>query len=409
MESNTQLQLTQPQSIGLLDFDPNFFKETITRLETFKAIIMEVFKEGYHYGVIPGCKKPSLYLPGAELVCRGFKLLDKYDEIATIEDWDKGFFYYKVRCRLIVPEVNVQVTEGLGSCNSRENKYLYRWVGKKDIPPGVSESTLEKVEKDGQYGKYFMYKIENTNSCDLANTIMKMAKKRALVDAAKSIAGLSDIFTQDVEDLSYTMEPQSQKKNNGNGNGKSKETQQHNGVSKKAVELVKASVEFFGHPDLKEYVKNNYKTTSSKEFKDYFYNKATDAEIKAFENFLEGLKTKKAEQEALEYDEQVRKELQTEDQRKYFHKLCNDLAFDRHIYLEFAREKAGRKYLSTTKELTRAEMDIVISALEEKLQAPPDDYSSSLADEFCKDLTEEEAKAINDANRELAMNDEIPF
>ena len=35
----------------------------------------------------------------------------------------------------------------------------------------------------------------------IANTILKMAKKRAYVDAALSVASLSDIFTQDLEDM----------------------------------------------------------------------------------------------------------------------------------------------------------------------------------------------------------------
>jgi hypothetical protein len=38
----------------------------------------------------------------------------------------------------------------------------------------------------------------------MANTVLKMAKKRALVDAVLTVLGASDIFTQDIED----MEPQ---------------------------------------------------------------------------------------------------------------------------------------------------------------------------------------------------------
>mgnify|MGYP000877815024 FL=1 len=395
---NTQLA-TIEQTNSILNFNPTLFQETLTRLETFKAIIMNTFKEDYHYGKIPGCPKPSLFLPGAELVCRGFQLLDEYEELAVIEDWEKGFFYYKIRCKLFIPGQNIQVTTGMGSCNSKENKYLYRWVGKKDIPQGVSESTLEKVEKEGQYGKYFMYKIVNTNSCELANTILKMAKKRALVDASKSIAGLSDIFTQDIEDLSINeVEEKPHKGKNGNGKTNTPPPPQEKTVSKKAVDLVKASVEFFKTPELKEYIKANYKTASSTEFKDYFYNKATDAEINAYEVFLNSLKAKKAEN------------AQTEDQRKHFHKLCNELAFDRQIYLEFAREKSGKKYLSTTSELTRQEMDIVISALEEKLQAPPEDNSSSMADEF-ENYEKEQAEASKylEEAKTMAMNDKVPF
>ena len=35
----------------------------------------------------------------------------------------------------------------------------------------------------------------------LANTVLKMAKKRAQVDAVLTVASLSEIFTQDMEDF----------------------------------------------------------------------------------------------------------------------------------------------------------------------------------------------------------------
>ena len=39
------------------------------------------------------------------------------------------------------------------------------------------------------------------NPADVLNTVLKMAKKRALVDAVLSATGASDIFTQDLEEL----------------------------------------------------------------------------------------------------------------------------------------------------------------------------------------------------------------
>src|SRR5699024_7729552 len=59
------------------------------------------------------------------------------------------------------------ITQGLGHCNSKEKKYT---SDKQDV---------------------FM----------LGNTCLKMAKKRAQVDAALTVGSLSDIFTQDLEDM----------------------------------------------------------------------------------------------------------------------------------------------------------------------------------------------------------------
>jgi hypothetical protein len=44
-------------------------------------------------------------------------------------------------------------------------------------------------------------KMENPDIADQYNTVLKMAKKRAHVDAILTATGASDIFTQDVEDM----------------------------------------------------------------------------------------------------------------------------------------------------------------------------------------------------------------
>ncbi|WP_418719751.1 hypothetical protein [Bilophila wadsworthia] len=49
-----------------------------------------------------------------------------------------------------------------------------------------------------------MGRVEHDNPADYYNTCLKMAKKRALVDAVLTCTAASDIFTQDIED-----EPQS--------------------------------------------------------------------------------------------------------------------------------------------------------------------------------------------------------
>jgi len=43
-------------------------------------------------------------------------------------------------------------------------------------------------------------RVENTDLADTYNTVLKMAKKRALVDATLTATAASDIFTQDLED-----------------------------------------------------------------------------------------------------------------------------------------------------------------------------------------------------------------
>jgi hypothetical protein len=75
-------------------------------------------------------------------------------------------------------------------------------VYEKEIPVGVDKENLVKKEFTGPYGKYMKYRLDNDDPYTLANTVLKMAKKRAQVDATLTVASLSEIFTQDIEDLS---------------------------------------------------------------------------------------------------------------------------------------------------------------------------------------------------------------
>ena len=54
--------------------------------------------------------------------------------------------------------------------------------------------------KQTKYGRT-KYKINNPDICSLVNTILKMAKKRAFIDAVLQVASLSEVFTQDLEDM----------------------------------------------------------------------------------------------------------------------------------------------------------------------------------------------------------------
>ncbi len=80
---------------------------------------------------------------------------------------------------------NVVIAECEGSVNSQEVKYRERTVWrKKKLPNGKEVS--ESVKED-------------TPVCDILNTIMKMAQKRALIGATILATSASDFFTQDME------------------------------------------------------------------------------------------------------------------------------------------------------------------------------------------------------------------
>lgn len=165
---------------------------SLNKVASVQTVIQKTLKQGHDFDTIPGTGKPTLLKPGAEKILMMFGLTSEYEIIDSIEDWKQGVFSYTVRC--ILSKGGTKITEGLGSCNSKEDKYRYRWVKPEDVPMGVDPDTL----KSNQYGKV---RIDNDEIYSLVNTILKMAKKRAQVDATLTVASLSEVFTQDIEDM----------------------------------------------------------------------------------------------------------------------------------------------------------------------------------------------------------------
>lgn len=128
-------------------------------------------RRGTDFGMIrkkngdPMTKTPTLFKSGAEKVAVAYGLCQRYTIESRIEDIERGFFYFLVRCDLvkIVNGMEYVITSAYGSGNTRE----------------------------GRTGSQSPY--------DGANSAVKMAQKRALVSAALSLGCMSDSFTQDIE------------------------------------------------------------------------------------------------------------------------------------------------------------------------------------------------------------------
>jgi len=142
-------------------------KDRITLLQSF---VKEMMLPNVDYGLIPGCQKPSLYKSGAEKLCDVYGFSKQLEVTNRIEDWEQGIFAYEVKMILISKRTGLIEAEGIGSCNNRERKY------------------------------------KNQDGFTLCNTILKMAKKRALIDAVLSATRSSGIFTQDIEDMDLAAE-----------------------------------------------------------------------------------------------------------------------------------------------------------------------------------------------------------
>ena len=176
--------------------------------------------EDTDFGVIPGTKNRTLLKPGAEKLTDLFRCTPQFEIVERVEDWERPLIHYVFRCRIVSRETGQVVAEGFGSCNTRESKYRYRSAertcphcGKAAIIKGKAEyggGFLCFAKKGGCGAKFGekdpavvgqqLGKVDNPDVADCANTVLKMAKKRAHVDAAIALARCSDMFTQDVED-----------------------------------------------------------------------------------------------------------------------------------------------------------------------------------------------------------------
>ena len=174
----------------------------IKAVNEFQQIVHQQLIEGNDWGIIPGTSKPTLLKPGAEKIAKLLGLSDQYEIVDRQEDWNKPFFRYLIKCKLIHVATQSLISEGLGECNSMESRYRWRWVSERDLPPGTDKTKLVAQERHATSGGHWIvFRFENDDIYSQVNTILKMAKKRALVDAALSAGRLSNVFTQDIEDM----------------------------------------------------------------------------------------------------------------------------------------------------------------------------------------------------------------
>ena len=184
----------------IIDFVENqSILEYFNKIRQFQNIIREHLKKDYDYGILPGTNKSTLYKPGAEKIAQMLLLVPDYQIIDKIEDYDNAFFAYNIKCTFY--RGNMAMGQGLGHCNSKESKYRYKNVQEAEIPSNLDKNTLQKKS---QYGKT-TYRIESDDACTIANTILKMSKKRAFIDAILQLAALSDIFETEDDHFNATM------------------------------------------------------------------------------------------------------------------------------------------------------------------------------------------------------------
>ncbi len=183
--------------------DPKSLQERVGRM---LEIQQNVMKKDIDYGTIPGTNKPTLYKPGAEILMVTFLLADKpvIEDLSDVNEGPNGVKTYRITTEMY-SQSGVYLGYGVGECSSNEEKYAWRKaVCNEEFEDTEMHLKRKKWIKPYNKDPFQVFQIR-TNPADIANTILKMAKKRSKMDAVLSVTGGSRIYTQDLEDFSDEM------------------------------------------------------------------------------------------------------------------------------------------------------------------------------------------------------------
>lgn len=243
--------------------DPKF---VIAQVRAVQEIMKAVMKEGVHFGVIPGTDKPTLYKPGSEVLLSTFRIAV---EPTVREIRDGNHIIYQVQCLGRHISSNLSVGIGIGEASTAEEKYAWRAAVCNEEYDATPEDRRREKWFKGKRGYQgapdkppYMQRQVRTNPADLANTVLKMAKKRGQMDLTLTALAASDIFSQDLEDLpaeyiegqeGSDAPPRTTPNNRYQQKDRAGERQQSGGASGPATEgqvkMVRAKVESAGLKD----------------------------------------------------------------------------------------------------------------------------------------------------------------
>lgn len=172
--------------------------DLIQHVAVVQEVIRAVMKPDVHYGTIPGTPKPTLYKAGAEVLCMVFRVADTY----VVEDLStEDIIRYRVNCIGTHQTTGIVLGSGQGEASSGEEKYKWRKAICQEEYDDTPANLRRSKFKRGKGGTHYKELQVRTESSDLANTVLKMANKRAKMAMTLNVTAASDCFSQDLEDM----------------------------------------------------------------------------------------------------------------------------------------------------------------------------------------------------------------
>lgn len=169
--------------------------DIISHVAMVQEVMKAVMKPDVHYGIIPGTDKPTLLKQGAEVLCMAFRVSDTYQ----VEDLSTSdVVRYRVTCIGVHQMNGITLGSGMGEASSGEEKYKWRKAWDEEF--NATPANMRRIKT----GKYTTKQVR-TEPADLANTILKMANKRAKIAMTINVTACGDMFGQDLEDMEETL------------------------------------------------------------------------------------------------------------------------------------------------------------------------------------------------------------
>ena len=163
-------------------------------LALLQDMVKDILVEGRDYGRVPGTPQ-FLWDPGANQIFGGFNVFPGHRRIIShIEDGTKISIVIEVP--LIQRHTGAEVGSGIGASSNEESKHKYRWIKEEEIGlwgyTGDTATSLKtKLEEGGK-----KYRIPNPDRGELINVCVKQASKRAEVDGAEALPGVSSTLRE---------------------------------------------------------------------------------------------------------------------------------------------------------------------------------------------------------------------
>lgn len=171
--------------------------EIKSNIQIIQKVLDGVMKKGCHFDIIPGCgAKPTLLKPGAETIMATFRLGGE----PIIEKETDGFdIVYTVKYRGFHIPTNNTVGYGIGRCSTAEKKYAWREAVCQEEFDETPETQRQIYWKKSGNKAIKVLQVRQSPA-DIANTVLKMAEKRAQIDFVRTSTGCSDMFAQDLDE-----------------------------------------------------------------------------------------------------------------------------------------------------------------------------------------------------------------